>query len=72
MQRISVDLPEPEGPQMTIRSPCGDRQVDVAQHVEIVAVPLVDLVEADDGFGHGMSVIVARLPTFSCRSTHWL
>ena len=29
MQRISVDLPEPEGPQMTIRSPRADVEVDV-------------------------------------------
>ena len=41
MQRISVDLPEPDGPQMTMRSPGRDRQVDVGQHLE-VAVPLVD------------------------------
>ena len=41
MQRISVDLPEPDGPQMTIRSPVATDEVDVAQHVEL-AVPLVD------------------------------
>jgi hypothetical protein len=34
MQRISVDLPDPDGPQMTMRSPRVDGQVDVAQHVE--------------------------------------
>jgi hypothetical protein len=28
-------------------------EVDVAQHMEVVAVPLVDLVEGDDGFAHG-------------------
>ena len=44
MQRISVDLPEPEGPQMTMRSPVRDLEVDVAQHVER-PVPLVDLLE---------------------------
>ena len=44
MQRIIVDLPEPDGPQMTMRSPRIDRQVDVAQHVEL-AVPFV---HADD------------------------
>ena len=30
-------------------------EVDVAQDVEIVPVPLVDLLEGDDGFGHGSS-----------------
>ena len=40
MQRISVDLPEPEGPQMTIFSPCATHEVDIAQHVEL-AEPLV-------------------------------
>ena len=44
MQRIMVDLPEPDGPQITMRSPRIDLEVDVAQHVEI-AVPLV---HADD------------------------
>jgi hypothetical protein len=34
MQRISVDLPDPDGPQMTIRSP-HDGHVDVAQDVEL-------------------------------------
>jgi hypothetical protein len=29
MQRIIVDLPEPDGPQMTMRSPLQDGQVDV-------------------------------------------
>ena len=34
----------------------GDGKIDVAQHVEVVAVPLVDLVEDDDrlGAGHGV------------------
>jgi hypothetical protein len=32
-------------------------QVDVAQHVEIVAIPLVDFFEADDGFGHGSGLL---------------
>ena len=40
MQRIIVDLPEPDGPQMTMRSPRADMQVDVAQDVEL-AVPFV-------------------------------
>ena len=48
MQRISVLLPEPDGPQITMRSPRGDGEVDVAQHVEL-AEPLVDAVELDDG-----------------------
>ena len=54
MQRISVDLPEPDGPQMTIRSPRPTGEIDVAQHVEL-AVPLVDALELDDRLGgfHG-------------------
>ena len=44
MQRIMVDLPEPDGPQITIRSPRVTLQIDVAQHVE-VAEPFV---HADD------------------------
>ena len=73
MQRISVDLPEPDGPQMTMRSPRATAQVDVAQHVEVVAVPLVDLVEVDDGVGHGVPVSSQRVRlTLSCRSTHRL
>ena len=47
MQRIMVDLPEPDGPQITMRSPSRDGQVDVAQHMEL-AVPFVDLVEQID------------------------
>jgi len=34
MQRISVDLPDPEGPQMTMRLAAPDLEVDVAQYVE--------------------------------------
>ena len=41
MQRISVDLPEPDGPQMTMRSPARTDEVDVGQHLE-VAEPLVE------------------------------
>ena len=48
MQRISVDLPEPDGPQMTIFSPCVDGQIDVPQNVEL-AKPLVDIDELDGG-----------------------
>jgi hypothetical protein len=33
MQRSSVDLPEPDGPQITMPFRRGDGQVDVAQHV---------------------------------------
>ena len=44
MQRIIVDLPEPDGPQMTMRSPRIDLEIDVAQHVEL-AEPFV---HADD------------------------
>ena len=43
MQRISVDLPEPEGPQMTMRSPRATVQVDVAQHVELSPYHLLTL-----------------------------
>ena len=46
MQRIIVDLPEPDGPQMTMRSPFSTRQVDVLQHVEL-AVPLVHAAHLD-------------------------
>ena len=41
MQRISVDLPEPDGPQMTIFSPRPTVEIDIAQHMEI-AEPFVD------------------------------
>ncbi len=51
MQRIIVDLPEPDGPQMTMRSPRMTLQVDVVQHVKL-AVPLVhaDDLDGDVGF----------------------
>ena len=54
MQRIMVDLPEPDGPQITMRSLFVTREVDVAQHVEI-AVPLVhaDHVDRDVGLERG-------------------
>ena len=55
MQRISVDLPDPDGPQMTMRSPRATVEVDVPQHVEVVAIPLVHLLEADDRIAHGAS-----------------
>ena len=42
MQRIIVDLPEPDGPQTTMRSPCSTVEVDVVQHMEL-AVPFVDM-----------------------------
>ena len=45
-QRISVDLPEPDGPQTTTTSPGVHREVDLAQDVEL-AEPLVDAVELD-------------------------
>jgi len=37
-----------------------DREVDVAQHVEVVPVPLVHLVELDDGFGHRVFPTLTR------------
>ena len=46
MQRIMVDLPEPDGPHTTTRSFSADGQRHVAQHVQR-AVPLVDLVQHD-------------------------
>ena len=50
MQRISVDLPEPDGPQTTMRSPAVHFEVDVRQHLEL-AVPLLDPLHADDDLG---------------------
>ena len=44
MQRIMVDLPEPDGPHDDDALAAPHRQVDVAQHVEL-AVPFV---HADD------------------------
>ncbi len=46
MQRIIVDLPEPDGPQITTLLLLRDRDRHVAQHVHR-AVPLVHLVEHD-------------------------
>ena len=48
MQRIMVDLPEPDGPQTTTRSFSATVMRHVAQHVQR-AEPLVDLVHHDDG-----------------------
>jgi hypothetical protein len=51
----------------------GHREVDVAQHMEIVAVPFVDLVEDDDGFSHGFcGARQCSLPLLTCFSTHRL
>ena len=52
MQRIIVDLPDPDGPQMTMRSPRIDLQIDVAQHMEL-AVPFVHADDVDGDIGVG-------------------
>jgi len=49
MQRIRVDLPEPDGPQMTTLLAFLHVEVDVRQHVEL-SVPLVDALELDHRF----------------------
>jgi hypothetical protein len=55
-----------------------DMQVDVAQHVEVVPVPLVDLVEGDDGMrvvlvgAHVPALRQRVLLRLSCFSTHRL
>ncbi len=76
MQRIMVDLPDPDGPQTTTRSPSATVQVDVAQHVQR-AEPLVDLVQHDHrrgvgAVGEAMAAFLAaswlsRIPT--CRAS---
>ena len=53
MQRIIVDLPEPEGPQTTMRSPRPTVEIDVAEHMKL-AVPLVDADHLDGRFGPGI------------------
>ena len=47
---ISVDLPEPDGPQTTTTSPFVDLGRAVGQHLE-AAVPLADVLD----FDHGMA-----------------
>ena len=71
MQRISVDLPEPDGPQMTMRSPRATAR-SMSRSTWNCAVPLVDLAKLDDGFGHGCCQARLRVPVFRCRSIHWL
>ena len=46
MQRISVDLPEPDGPQITMRSPRATRRSMSVEHLE-VAEPLVQAFDHD-------------------------
>ena len=60
MQRMSVDLPDPDGPADHDPLAAADRQIDVAQHVEL-PVPLVDARELDDGIGglHGAPLWLA-------------
>ena len=50
MQRSSVDLPPPDGPQMTMRSPRATVKIDVAQHMKI-AVPFMQADDLDGQFG---------------------
>ena len=79
MQRIIVDLPEPDGPQTTTFWPLLDLQVDVPQDVEL-AVPLVDVAQLDAGSavrsrvgGHGGSGSPsAFVAVWSSRSSIWL
>jgi hypothetical protein len=54
MQRIIVDLPEPDGPADDDPLAAHDLEVDVAKHVEF-AIPLVhaDELDGDIGFRHG-------------------
>ena len=42
----SVDLPDPDGPQITIRSPLLHRQVDIPQDME-TAIPFIDSLHGD-------------------------
>jgi hypothetical protein len=50
MQRMVVDLPEPDGPHSTIA--LAHVEVDVLEHVEL-AVPLVHAGHANDAFSAG-------------------
>jgi hypothetical protein len=50
MQRIMVDLPEPDGPQITMPFAAADVEVDVAQNVEL-AEPLVHADHLHGGLG---------------------
>ena len=59
MQRISVDLPDPDGPQITIRSPRLHGHVDVAQHVE-AAIPFVHLADLDRDLVGDLHLLVLR------------
>ena len=60
MQRIIVDLPEPEGPQTTTRSPLPTSMLMFLQNVEI-AVPFVDVAQLDDRCASVMMVSLAGL-----------
>ena len=59
MQRISVDLPEPEGPQMTIRSP---GRTDRSMSVRTWKCPnhLSSPLDADDRLGAAVSLMRMR------------
>ena len=60
MQRIMVDLPEPDGPQMTMRSRRITLRLMFAQHVEIPE-PFVHVDDLDRHFvGGGCRLGVGR------------
>ena len=69
MQRISVDLPEPDGPMTTTTSCSADREVDILQRLE-VAEPLVDVLDGDRR--HAVAALAHRIPTPSRVSSRWL
>ena len=71
MQRISVDLPEPEGPQMTMRSPLATAR---SMSRSTWNSPYHLLTFSKLMMGSLMSCPYGQraLPTLRCRSTHWL
>ena len=79
MQRIRVDLPEPEGPMTTTTSCLAHLQVDVVEGLER-AEELVDALQLDDdvalhlgGIGEHLLLGVGhRVPTPSLLSRRWL
>ncbi len=78
MQRISVDLPEPDGPQMTMRSPLATLRsmsrstwnwpyhlLTLSNEMIGASVPMVATFSGTLGY-------CRRMPVLRCRSTHWL
>jgi hypothetical protein len=61
MQRIIVDLPEPEGPQTTTRSPFFTTRFDVVEHVEL-AEPFVDVAHLDHRLCRRAPVVLGHRP----------